>query len=643
MTDYNTFERIKASLPFAINILPESKQSKYISAILPPKRTTPIEIVSNASIYLMTTRYLIKNEDYDAAIEQGKKGIELISGWDTNFLKVDLHAEISKAYRLKTNFKIIIEIASEAIKYADKDEQKIILYELHADSLKSINDLDGAYRKTDELFEKIKFKFNYPDPNISNLKFLSSLQDAPKDEEWIHSLNRSVKSYGELCVFKCPEKLPSIAFAEVGLVFQYGKTQLALSAFVDYALCLSLFLGKFERGYKIAKQAAEISQNNQNNFSTSAVLGTFYSLFFPWKEPLAKSIISLERASKAGIEKGDFFSANIYALARIDHLTILGKNLDELEEENLECLKTFQKLNFPYSCNNTNIYLQMISNLKGESKNKTKLDGVHFQESNLESIHNPIHRYMFHLVKTILFYLFGNPHEANESAKEAEKYSDSMLKYVVIAQLTFFRILSLIACPDSDKKEVDKNLRKLQKWAFDAPENFSHWVCLVQAEYLQHEHQNDEAKLYYLRSIALANQQGRTQDAALANELTGRFYLKMGDDELAKQHLFQAHEGFCKWGATALAQRMEEKYECLKPLNLSANFSQTICKKILSESSEKVKRIIESSRAELIYNQANGEIEVTVNNTTNANLVKPYITSIKIPEEMTIALKIKVD
>ncbi len=645
MTDYNTYERIENYLPSIIALLPETERAKYVNELLPQRRKVPIEIISNTSFYLVTAQYLVENKDYEAAILQAQEGINLISEWDANFLKVDLHAVLSNAYRLKTKFKIIINITKEALKYADTHQQKIIIYELNSDSLKSINDLDGAYKKIKDLFDLIDFKFNYPEPNINNLDFIYDLPEVPKKKEWIHSLMRLVKSFGELCVFKCPEKLPSVALAEIGLVFQYGKSPLALSSCIDYALYLFLFLDELERGYKIAKQAVEIIQTEQDNLSTAAVLGIFFSLFLPWKESLAKSIIPLKEASRAGIEKGDFFSANIYALARIDHLTILGKSLEELERENFECLRTFRDMNLPYSCDNTNIYLQMIANLKGDSQHRTRLNGVHFNESDLESIQNPIHKYMFHLVKAFLAILFREPGKAIEAAQNAQKYSDSMLKYAVTAQLVFFRLLASLSCTKGQKAEIEDDLERLQKWSFDAPENFAHWYCLVQAEYLKEQKRNDEAKHYYLRSIALAEDQGRTQDVALSHELTGRFYLNLGEQELAKQHLTQAHAGFCRWGATAVAQRMEEEYTCLNHLNLSANFSQVVCDKILVESSEMLKRTIKRTVARLNYNQATQEIEVIVKQQSDAKMMRIYLPSLQkqSPEGTKVTLKIRPD
>lgn len=638
MTKYNTLKRIESSIKFVISLIPEDERPEGINELLPQPRKIPVEVVSDISLYLVSAQRLIKRKDYETAIAQLYIAIDLIKEWDAKDLKVDLYTTLSNAYRLKTNFQKIIEVTDKALDYVETNEQRIIVCELNADSLTSLNQIDKAFEKITELFKSINFDFNQNSPEIVDLNFIYYLPEA--SEEWHLALMRLVKSFSELCVFKCPEKIPSVIFAEIELILKYGKSPLTLSACADYALYLFLFLGEFERGYKIAKQAVSIIEyEKDNNLSIAAVLGVFYALFFPWKHPLKKSVSPLEKAFRAGIETGDFMLANAYGLSRIDHLQILGTNLEELKQENLESLCNFKKMNLPYSFDNTNIYLEMIENLKGESEYRTKLRGIYFNESDLLKVQNPIHRYMFYLVKTILFYLFNEPQKAIKSAETAQVYSASMLKYVVIAQLAFYKLLALLACPENKTEEIERGLKQLQEWASRCPDNFGHWHALAQAEWLRIQYQCNEAKEYYARSIDLAKEQERVQDAAIANELAGKFYLQQGQHKIAETHLIAAHAGFLDWGATAVAQRMEREYDCLKDFDLNTDFAQAICNRIETGCSEDVRKIL-SRFAVLTYNPATQQVELLVKTKVAAAILAPHLESLQRHSLVKIVLKI---
>ena len=654
MINHKTLKRLEGSegsgLALAIAIIPENERPEEIYDLLPKKRKVPVGIVGDATLYLVVAKKLIKYKVYDDAIEKVYEGIHLAEKWNIDYLKVDLYTTLVNVYRLKTKFKSIIKVTDKAIEYTETNEQKIILYELNSDALVSLNMIDEAFRKKSEMFDLIGFKFNYTKPEIGNLKSIYyALEEI--SEEWQLALIRLAKGFAELCLFKCPNKVPDVVLAEVSLTLKYGWSPLALCTFIDYAILLFVFFGEFEEGYRIAKQAVDlIEETKDSGLSIVSVLGGFFAIFYPWKHPLRESLIPLKRAVESGLEEGDFMLTNAYSLARIDHLTILGTKLEELKRENLESLETFKKMKLPYSFDNTNIYLQMILNLQGESERTTELKGFYFDESNLEKIHNPIHRYMFFLVKTILFYLFDEPQKAVESAKSAELYSGSMLKYVVTAQLAFYKLLSLLACPNSTKEEIEPGLKQLEKWAKDCPSNFEHWYQLANAEWLRIQRCFREAMQHYERAIALAEEQERIQDAALANKLKGKFHLQQGENEDAEKHLKAAHAVFVRWGAVAVAQKMEEEYPCLRVPDFNTDLAQAICIKLIDGDSlingdssrmKNIKKML-SRIVSSTYYPTTKKLVLVAESKVAAALLAPYLATIQGQElqDVTVILKL---
>jgi hypothetical protein len=74
---------------------------------------------------------------------------------------------------------------------------------------------------------------------------------------------------------------------------------------------------------------------------------------------------------------------------------------------------------------------------------------------------------------------------------------------------------------------------------------------------------NFSKNLLYDQAIQSALQNGFTQNAAIAAECAGRFYLDLGDDERARKYLLQAKGLFGEWGAVAKVRQMEGDYSLL--------------------------------------------------------------------------------
>jgi hypothetical protein len=72
--------------------------------------------------------------------------------------------------------------------------------------------------------------------------------------------------------------------------------------------------------------------------------------------------------------------------------------------------------------------------------------------------------------------------------------------------------------------------------------------------------QEGDARVAYDKAIELAQAHEFPHEAALANELAGKFYLTLGKDRVARLYLQEAHHGYRMWGAAAKVQRLEACY-----------------------------------------------------------------------------------
>ncbi|MEM7344205.1 MAG: histidine kinase, partial [Chloroflexota bacterium] len=107
---------------------------------------------------------------------------------------------------------------------------------------------------------------------------------------------------------------------------------------------------------------------------------------------------------------------------------------------------------------------------------------------------------------------------------------------------------------------LKKNQKKMRRWAKHCPENFLHKYLLVAAEMARISDQPTKAMDLYEQAIHSARENEFTQNEAIANELTAKFYLARGQDTVAQVYMAAAHTGYSNWGATAKVQQVEQTY-----------------------------------------------------------------------------------
>ena len=90
-------------------------------------------------------------------------------------------------------------------------------------------------------------------------------------------------------------------------------------------------------------------------------------------------------------------------------------------------------------------------------------------------------------------------------------------------------------------ERVTANQEKMKHWAEHAPMNFLHKFYLVEAERSRVLDKDGEAREFYDKAITLAQENDYLNEAALAQELAGKFYLGKGQVKIAQIYLCDAH------------------------------------------------------------------------------------------------------
>lgn len=175
--------------------------------------------------------------------------------------------------------------------------------------------------------------------------------------------------------------------------------------------------------------------------------------------------------------------------------------------------------------------------------------------------------------------MFDEAHQAAENAVIAEQYLIGMTGMVAVpifyfydsrAHLTIFNQSS-----NSERNailnRVNSSQEKMRTWAHHAPMNHLHKFYLVEALRSEVLGEVVEAIDYYDRAISLAKENEYIHEAALAYELTAKFYLSWGKELTAKAYMQESCYCYQLWGAAAKVKDLETRYPQLFRLDRSAS------------------------------------------------------------------------
>ncbi|MEM9543157.1 MAG: PAS domain S-box protein [Cyanobacteria bacterium P01_E01_bin.42] len=394
------------------------------------------------------------------------------------------------------------------------------------------------------------------------------------------------------CAYKAnPQLMPVIICKLVNLTISHGNSALAASIYAVYGMLLC-GLQDFESGYRAGEVALGIRSNNPQKEFEARVLNLVFSYIMPWKRLLKESIPYLKIALISGAETGDIEYTSYAAIHYCQFLYLSGANLETVERNMQAYCELLGQIKQEAVLQHTLVFYQTVLNLMGYSEEPTQLDGTAFKEiekvANLKTVNNRYCLGGLYINKLVLSYLFGQPHQGLEYAAIATEYADGLLGEVFLSHLYFYRALSALAIrkpksTNKDKSEgncitterVIADLEKLKEMAANAPMNFGHQVCLIEAEQARCEGQKLEALELYDRAIAGAKANEYIQEESLANELAAQFYLDWGLDcarpnnkeKIAAVYLQEAYYCYTRWGAKAKVTDLETRYpHLLRPI-----------------------------------------------------------------------------
>lgn len=175
--------------------------------------------------------------------------------------------------------------------------------------------------------------------------------------------------------------------------------------------------------------------------------------------------------------------------------------------------------------------------------------------------------------KLVLHYLYGEHAEALAAAEKADAFSRFVPGNSQARILSFDICIALLGAPPAaDPEEAARRAELMGRhkalvdaYAAGAPQGFQHMKILVEAEMARTDGDLEKAIRFYDQAIALSHENRAPHIEALANELCGKFYLRLGAQKAAGSYLKDAYRAYVHWGAMAKAEALEADYGYVMP------------------------------------------------------------------------------
>jgi len=418
------------------------------------------------------------------------------------------------------------------------------------------------------LAELLKAKFFLRNKSIDDLKKNKDM----KSPQWKLSMKIMVNLWGPAYLHN--QNLLALAILRmVTISIRRGNSPESALAYAFYGFVSCAQLKDFKTGYEFGKLGIWLNEKFDDKTLRSKVYVIFGGCIAHWHDPFVNLLDYLRKAHDSGVEANDPIYAG-YALDFLSNYHLLeGDPLDSVYEKYKQFIHFGRQIHNLATLHHLLAEARMVCQLMGRKEDTDvfmEFADMNFHEKVMiefagkEGVQLPITAH--HIYQAEWCCLSGNYEKALDHLKEAKKTIASMLGLAEEARLNFFHSLTLLALAKSDKEnsskniqQVQKNQKKLRRWAMSGPENWNAKYLLVEAETAALQNNFESAAKLFGEAKSSAQKSNIIQDIAMASEHTAEFFLANGFGDLATSLYRESIFHYRQWGAAAKVKQLEKK------------------------------------------------------------------------------------
>jgi len=537
---------------------------------------------------LLAGKKALASNAYTSALNYLKAGIELLKddSWKEDYhLTLEFYQEAAIAADLIGSFDEMDRLANAVYMNAETILDTIKISDMLIFSLNGRNQVSESIKTGLRVLRKLGVRLPAK-PGILrviyaiiSVKFLmrgksfEKLIELPKMED-PHKLAimNIMPGVGSAAYTTLPEMMPLIMSDTIRLSIKYGNCSYSPFAFAGLGMIHCSVLGEIDRGYEYGSFSLKLIEKLGYNENKTNAMFVFWCFINHWKNPIRDSLLPFLEIYKTGLEAGDFLFAAVAVNAYSCYLIYGGVELETVEKEMVIYTEAIRKLNQTLILSIQHIQHQVVLNLQGKNDDPCSLIGSiynidtmlprHEEQKDFSSLFAALY-FSFYL-----HYTFEKFTEALRHSESCKTYIDSVTSTPYIPLLNFYDSLVRLALYPEEKRSkqknylkiVQRNQKKMKKWASHSPSNCSHKYHLVEAEIARIMGEEVKARKHYDDAVKLAHENKFLHEEALALELAGKFWLDLNEEKMSAVYLTESLNVYRKWGANAKVDHLKNKY-----------------------------------------------------------------------------------
>ncbi|MEB3218004.1 MAG: AAA family ATPase, partial [Nostocales cyanobacterium 94392] len=545
---------------------------------------------------------------YEVAKTYSLFGIDLLTNnpWtDTYNLAFALHFNLAEAALMSGDFHLLEETVLALLEFANSNIDRAKIYVLRVAQYSLQGQFSEAIQAglaglqslgitidRNVLNQLAQEEFAVVEDNLKH-RSIATLIDLPT------ATDPEVQAAIELLIILQPPAyiisdfaLYSFAsFRAVRLSIEQGNTAESIKAYATYGFLIGLMHGQYQRGLEFAELALQLSYKLNSKFQQSGACFMLGCCIQVWAKPIQGAAEINYQGFLAGLESGEVPHAGYNLYSNICNRLFQGENLVDIAIDIEKFWLIGEKLQHDFllsilaACR---FFVNQLSQALDEPEHiLATVEQSWVERSETMQSHTALGTYyilqmhracLVEGIKPDIHYL-----------TQAHKFLNGCAGFTTSAGYYYYG--SLIMCnlypslPEAEHSQVlqqiETNQAQLKIWSESCSENFLHKYLLVEAERSRITGKHLETLDFYDCAIREAKANGYTQEEALANELTAKFYLNWGKEKAAAGYMQEAYYCYAKWGAKAKTDDLEKRYpQLLKPIlqqrQLSLNPWETI-------------------------------------------------------------------
>jgi PAS domain S-box-containing protein len=375
----------------------------------------------------------------------------------------------------------------------------------------------------------------------------------------------------------------------VNLSLEHGNCDGSTFAYVMLGAVAGARFGDYRAGFRFGQIGYELVEQRRLKGFQARVYNQFGTHVLPWTRHFATNRDLLRRAFEVANSNGDLTFSAYSCHALTTNLLAMGDPLSEVQREVEHGLACAEKAGFRVVIDLITIQLGLIRTLRGLTPIFGSFSDSQFDELRIErrSAGKPDlarAEFSFWTRRLQARFLAGDYASAVDAASRAQSLLWIAHFLVEAAEYHLYGALARAASCGSlpsdqhaaHREALAAHHRQLEIWAANCPENFENRAALVGAEIARLEGRELDAERLYEQAIRSAHANGFVHNAALADELAGRFYAARGFEKIAHTYLRDARYGYLRWGAEGKVRQLDQLYPQLSEKEPASGPTSTI-------------------------------------------------------------------